>query len=85
MSQTTADAVKRRLVSIAVKTIELAGHLPKTSDWRHVSGQILRSGTSPAFASLRPASRRFKVGLPAEAKAGIWLLKPKPPEPINRK
>ena len=48
MSQAAADELQRRLVSFAVKIIELAGHLPKTLAGRHVSGQILRSGTSPA-------------------------------------
>ena len=48
MSQAAADELQRRLVSFAVKIIELVGHLPKTPAGRHVSGQILRSGTSPA-------------------------------------
>jgi four helix bundle protein len=48
MSQAAADELQRRLVSFAVKIIELAGHLPKTPAGRHVSSQILRSGTSPA-------------------------------------
>jgi hypothetical protein len=58
MSQAAANALQRRLVSFAAKTIELAGHLPKTSAGRHVSGQILCSGTSPApaFALLRRTS-----------------------------
>ena len=48
MSQAAADEFQRRLVSFAVKIIELVGHFPKTPAGRHVSGQILRSGTSPA-------------------------------------
>ena len=48
MSQAAADALQRRLVSFAVKIIEMVGRLPKTSAGGHVSGQILRSGTSPA-------------------------------------
>ena len=48
MSQAAADELQHRLVSFAVKIIELAGHFPKTPAGRHVSGQILRSGTSPA-------------------------------------
>ena len=46
MSQAAADELQRRLVSFAVKIIELVGHFPKTPAGRHVSGQILRSGTS---------------------------------------
>jgi hypothetical protein len=48
MSQAAADELQRRLVSYAVKIIELVGHLPKTPAGHHVSGQIPRSGTSPA-------------------------------------
>ncbi len=40
MSQTAADELQRRLVSFAVKIIELVVHLPKTPAGRHVSGQI---------------------------------------------
>ncbi len=43
MSQTAADELQRRLVSFAVKIIELVVLLPKTPAGRHVSGQILRS------------------------------------------
>jgi four helix bundle protein len=60
MSQAAADALQRRLVSFAVRIIELVGHLPKTSAGRHVSGQILRSGTSPApnYGEARGAESR---------------------------
>jgi hypothetical protein len=44
MSQVAADEIQRRLVSFAVKIIELAGHFPKTPAGRHVSGRILRLG-----------------------------------------
>ncbi len=78
MSQTAADELQRRLVSFAVKSIELVVHLPKTPAGRHVSRPILRSGASPvpAFALLRRTRLLCKFGLPAEAvaKAGIWLL-----------
>ncbi len=58
MSQAAADELQRRLVSFAVKIIERVVHLPKTPAGRHVSGQILRSDTSPApaFALLRRTS-----------------------------
>jgi four helix bundle protein len=48
MSQAAADELQRRRVSFALKIIELVGHFPKTPARRHVSGQILRLGTSPA-------------------------------------
>jgi four helix bundle protein len=60
MSQNVADALQQRLVSFAVKIVELTGHLPKTSAGRHVSNQILRSGTSPApnYSEARSAESR---------------------------
>ena len=60
MSQAAADALQRRLVTFAAKIIEMVGHLPKTSAGRHVSGQILRSGTSPApnYGEARGAESR---------------------------
>ena len=82
MSQAAADALQRRLVSFAVKTIELAGHLPKTSAGRHVSGQILRSGTSPApnYGEARGAESRadfvhkLRIAVKELNETGIWLL-----------
>ena len=43
-----ADALEDRLVEFAVRIIKLAARLPKTAAGRHIAGQILRSGTSPA-------------------------------------
>lgn len=82
MSQAAADALQRRLVSFAVKIIGLAGHLPKTSSGRHLSGQILRSGTSPApnYGEARGAESRadfihkLRIGLKELNETGIWLL-----------
>jgi four helix bundle protein len=82
MSQAAADALQRRLVSFAVKTIELAGHLPKTSAGRHVSGQILRSGTSPApnYGEARGAESRadfvhkLRIAVKELNETGIWLF-----------
>jgi four helix bundle protein len=82
MSQAAADALQRRLVSFAVKIIELAGHLPKTSAGRHVSGQILRSGASPApnYGEARGAESRagfvhkLRIAVKELNETGIWLL-----------
>ena len=76
------DALQRRLVSFAVKTIELLGHLPKTSAGRHVSGQILRSGTSPApnYGEARGAEscadfiHKLRIAVKELNETGIWLL-----------
>ncbi len=82
MSQAAADALQRRLVSLAVKIIDLVGHLPKTPAGRHVSGQILRSGTSPApnYGEARGAESRadfvhkLRIGVKELNETGIWLL-----------
>ena len=82
MSQAAADALQRRLVSFAVKIRELVGHLPKTSAGRHVSGQILRSGTSPApnYGEARGAESRadfihkLRIAVKELNETGIWLL-----------
>ena len=82
MSQAAADALQRRLVSFAVKIIELVGHLPKTAAGRHVSGQILRSGTSsaPNYGEARGAESRadfvhkLRIAVKELNETGIWLL-----------
>ena len=47
-SQSQADLLEQRLIEFAVRIIKLSAKLPKTPAGRHVAGQILRSGTSPA-------------------------------------
>ena len=82
MSQAAADALQKRLVSFAIKIIELVEHLPKTSAGRHVSGQILRSGTSPApnYGEARGAESRadfvhkLRIAVKELNETGIWLL-----------
>lgn len=46
--QSKADELEERLIDFAVRIIKLSACLPKTAAGRHVAGQILRSGTSPA-------------------------------------
>jgi four helix bundle protein len=46
--QSKADELEDRLVDFAVRIIKLSACLPKTAAGRHIAGQILRSGTSPA-------------------------------------
>jgi four helix bundle protein len=82
MSQTVAEALQRRLVTFAVKIIELVGHLPKTSAGRHVSGQILCSGTSsaPNYGEARGAESRadfvhkLRIAVKELNETSIWLL-----------
>ena len=41
--------LEERLVSFAVRIIDVAESLPKTRAGNHLAGQLIRSGTSPAF------------------------------------
>ena len=47
-TESQADTLEERLIDFAVRIIKLSASLPQTSAGRHISGQILRSGTSPA-------------------------------------
>ena len=40
--------LEERLIDFAVRIIHTADSLPKTKIGNHISGQLLRSGTSPA-------------------------------------
>lgn len=47
-SQSQADELEERLIDFAVRIIKLSARLPGTPAGKHIAGQILRSGTSPA-------------------------------------
>ena len=42
------DDIQERLIQFAARIIHLCDALPNTRAGRHISGQLLRSGTSPA-------------------------------------
>src|SRR5712692_5117635 len=46
--QSQADELEERLIDFAVRIVKLSARLPKTAAGRHIAGQIMRSGTSPA-------------------------------------
>src|SRR5437870_5788713 len=46
--QSRADELVELLIDFAVRIVKLSAMLPRTAAGRHVAGQILRSGTSPA-------------------------------------
>src|SRR4026209_800689 len=48
VSRLKADELEERLIDFAVRIIKLPSSLPKTPAGKHIAGQILRSGTSPA-------------------------------------
>ena len=82
MAQAAADALQERLVLFAVRIINLVTHLPKMTAGRHVAGQVLRSGTSPApnYAEARGAESRadfihkLRIAVKELNETGIWLL-----------
>src|SRR5467141_3273337 len=58
--QSRADELEERLIDFAVRVINLSANLPKTPAGKHIAGQILRSGTSPApnYGEARGAESR---------------------------
>ena len=75
------DDNQERLINFAVAIIDLSSSLPKTQAGRHVSRQLLRSGTSPApnYGEARRAESTkdfvHKLGcvLKELNESGIWL------------
>ena len=71
-----------RLIEFAVRIIRLAEVLPKTTVGSHVSGQMIRSGTSPApnYGEAQSAESRpdfihkMKVCLKELRETRVWLL-----------
>ena len=47
-SRSKSDELEERLIAFAVRIIKLSARLPRTPAGKHIAGQILRSGTSPA-------------------------------------
>ena len=70
-----------RVIEFAVRIIQLAESLPNTRAGRHISGQILRSGTSPApnYGEAQAAESRsdfihkMKVCLKELRETKVWL------------
>ena len=82
MPQCDFDALQDQLVDFAVRIIQLVGRLPETAAARHISVQILASGTSPAanYGEARGAESRadfihkLRVALKELNETAIWLL-----------
>jgi len=76
-----ADELEERLVNFAVRIIKLSSCLPRTAAGKHIAGQILRSGTSPApnYGEARGAESRadfvhkLRVVLKELNETSIWL------------
>ena len=80
-SQTKANELEERLINFAVRIIKLSANLPKTPAGKHIAGQILRSGTSPApnYGEARGAESHadfiHKLGIVLKElnETAIWL------------
>jgi four helix bundle protein len=75
------DDIEDRLIDFAVRVIKLCMSLPTTQVGRHVAGQLLRSGTSPApnYAEARGAEspgdfiHKLKVVQKELNESRVWL------------
>src|SRR5438552_146015 len=75
-----ADVLEERLIEFA-RIIKLSARLPKTPAGRHIAGQILRSGTSPApnYGEARGAespndfTHKVRIVLKELNETFIWL------------
>ena len=76
-----ADELEERLINFAVRIIKLSASLPRTAAGKHIAGQILRSGTSPApnYGEARGAESRpdfihkIRVVLKELNETSVWL------------
>jgi four helix bundle protein len=81
MAEANFDELEDRFINFAVLIIKISSQLPNTAAGRHVSGQILRSGTSPApnYAEARGAESRadfihkLAIVLKELNETAIWL------------
>lgn len=75
------DDIQDRLINFAVRIINVCDNLPDTRAGRHVAGQLLRSGTSPApnYGEARGAEstgdfiHKLKIVVKELNESHIWL------------
>jgi four helix bundle protein len=76
-----ADELEERLVNFAVRIVKPSASLPRTPAGKHIAGQILRSGTSPApnYGEARGAEsqadfiHKLRIVLKELNETSIWL------------
>jgi four helix bundle protein len=76
-----ADDLEDRLIDFAVRIVRLSTNLPGTPEGRHIAGQILRSGTSPApnYGEARGAEshadfvHKLRICLKELNETSVWL------------
>src|SRR6188474_3307564 len=79
--QSRANVLEERLIDFAVRIVRLSANLPRTAAGRHIAGQILRSGTSPApnYGEARGAEsqadfvHKLRIVLKELNETSIWL------------
>jgi four helix bundle protein len=79
--QRRADELETRLIDFAVRIVKLSARLPRTPAGKHIAGQILRSGTSPApnYGEARGAEshadfvHKLRIVLKELNETSIWL------------
>jgi four helix bundle protein len=82
MNEKRVYDLENRLIDFAVGIIKLAESLPKTRSGNHISGQILRSGTSPApnygeahsAESSQDFIHKMKICLKELRETRVWLI-----------
>lgn len=80
-AKSQADELEERLIDFAVRIVKLSAHLPRTAAGKHIAGQILRSGTSPApnYGEARGAEsiadfiHKVRIVLKELNETSIWL------------
>src|SRR5712671_3760499 len=80
-SQRQADELEDRLIDFAVRIVKLSANLPRTPAGKHVAGQVMRSGTSPApnYGEARGAEshadfiHKLRIVLKELNETSIWL------------
>lgn len=79
--QARADELEERLIDFAVRIVKLSSGLPRTPAGKHIAGQIMRSGTSPApnYGEARGAEshadfvHKLRIVLKELNETSIWL------------
>ena len=74
--------LEERLINFAVRIIRTAESLPQSKVGNHISGQLIRSGTSPApnYGEAQSAESRadfihkMKISLKELRETRVWLL-----------
>lgn len=80
-SQSRANELEERLIDFAVRIVKLSANLPRTPAGKHIAGQIMRSGTSPApnYGEARGAEshvdfvHKLRIVLKELNETSIWL------------